>query len=148
MPEYDDDGKLIFTAEELKRIVRYQRWLIVILLLQLSMWGGCVVCVPVFGLDLGDAINFPLVLTVLSGMVAAIFAFLLYWVVRNPFSAMLVAAACCVPLLGLLVMLVVNSNVASVLKRHGVKVGYLGGASESDVQDDLAPWYQEDDAGW
>src|SRR5687767_13815661 len=75
------------SAEELRRIIRYQRWLIAVVLAQLALWGGFVALGVLGRGGFGGGVNFPIVLTFILGGVGGIFVFLISWELRGPFAA-------------------------------------------------------------
>ena len=136
------------SADGLKRIVRYQRWLIAVVLAQLALWGGFIALMALGGgLDLDDQMSFPVVLTFILGGVGGIFVFLLSWELRRGgFVALMLGLATLVPAMGLLVLTLVNGYASAELKKHGVKVGVFG-ASVADIDERPSP-YDDEDAGW
>jgi len=144
MPDFTDDRPRR-PADELRRIVRYQRWVVAILLAQIALWVGYIAIGLVRGAPVVGGLRFPTLLTFILGGVGGIYTFLLYWSIRNPFIAIVMGAGTVVPCIGVLVLLAANTAATSILKDHGVRVGFLG-AFESDIPDDSLA--DEDDAGW
>lgn len=136
------------SAEELRRIVRYQRWLVAVVLAQLALWAGFIVLNGLGGgRGAGDAVRFPVVLTFILGAVGGVFVFLLSWELRGAFAAVAFGLATVVPCMGLLILTLVNGYASAELKKHGVKVG-LFGASLEDVDRRPNPYADDEDAGW
>lgn len=134
------------SADELRRIVRYQRWLIAVVLAQLTLWLGVIVLTALSdGRFLGGT-EFPLVLTLILGAVGGIFVFLLSLELRGAFAAVVFGLATVVPCMGLIILTLVNGYATTELKKHGVKVGIFG-ASLAAI-DERPPPYDDDDAGW
>ncbi len=133
------------SPEELKRIIRYQRWLIAVVLAQLVLWGAFV-ALSILGSKRLTGLNFPLFLTILLGVVGGIFVFLISWELRGAFAAFVFGAATVVPCLGLVVLTLVNGYATNELKKHGLKVGMFGGNSAA-IEERTSP-YEDEDAGW
>jgi hypothetical protein len=134
------------SADDLRRIVRYQRWLIAVVLAQLALWGG-VIALTVLNRGRGPGMDFPMALTLILGAVGGIFVFLLSWELRGAFGAIAFGFATLVPCLGLLILTMVNGYATAELKKHGVKVG-LFGASLDDIRERPGPYDIDEDAGW
>jgi hypothetical protein len=147
MPVFDDEtGRPERSADELRRIARYQRWLIAVVLAQLALWGGFVALAALGG-RMGAAVRFPVVLTFALGAVGGVFVFLLSWELRGGLVAVTFGLATVVPLLGLLVLTLANSYASDELRRHGVRVGTFG-AHLDDIDDRRSPYDEDEDAGW
>lgn len=130
--------------EELKRIARYQRWLIAVVLAQLALWGGFIALTLVSGG--APSVEFPVALTVILGCVGGIFVFLLAWEIRGAFGAIVFGLATVVPCMGLLILTLVSGYATTELRKHGVKVGIFG-ASEGAINE-RPSLYDDEDAGW
>jgi hypothetical protein len=146
MTEWDDfdgpdDGR---AAERLKRLVRYQRWLVAVVLAQLALWGGSAVLMVTGRHAMGA--GFTLTLTEILGAAGAVFVLLAAWEVRGAVPAFLLACATVVPGLGLLVLAMVHGYVSAELRKHDVEVGAFG-ASPTAV-DERPGLYDDEDAGW
>jgi hypothetical protein len=133
------------SAAALKRLVRYQRWLLAVVLAQLALWGGNVALVALG--NGGPGLRFPLALTFLLGCVGGVFVFLLAWELRGPVAAVVFGAATVIPCVGLVVLTLVNGYATTELKKHGLKVG-LFGASAAAVDERADPYDHDADAGW
>ncbi len=133
------------SPDELKRIVRYQRWLIAVVLAQLALWGG-VVLLARLNPGRGPELDFPMALTLILGAVGGVFVFLLSWELRGAFAALVFGLATVVPLMGLVILTLVNGYASTELKKHGVPVGVFG-ASLAGVDERPNP-YDDEDAGW
>ncbi len=133
------------SADALRRIVRYQRWLIAVVLAQLALWLGFI-ALAFLGNGRTPAMPFPVVLTFILGGVGGVFVFLLSWELRGPFAAVVFGLATFVPCMGLVVLTLVNGYASTELRKHGVKVG-LFGASLAAV-DERPSLYDDEDAGW
>lgn len=139
------------SAEGLRRIARYQRWVIAVVLGQLALWAGYVGLMILGGLDpmrgRPPSPDFAMSLTLILGAVGGVFVFLLSWEVRGPFAALAFGPATLVPCLGLLILTMVNGYASTELKKHGVKVGVFG-ANQADIRDRPNPYDADEDAGW
>lgn len=146
MAAFDDEfGPAERPIEGLKRIARYQRWLIAVVLAQLALWGGFIVLSVLNGARNSD-VQFPITLTFILGCVGGIYVFMLSWELKGPFAALVFAPATVFPCLGLLILTLVNGYASAELKRHGVKVGVFG-ASAAAI-DERPSLYDDEDAGW
>ncbi len=128
-------------ADELQRVARNQRWIVAVVLAQLALWAGCLF----LGLTRRGGsldLEFPLFLTVALGCVGGIYAFLIYWTVRDPFWAVVMGLASIPPVVGLLTLTVVNGTATRTLNASGVAVG-LFGAEPADIDTAFA-WLDED----
>jgi len=134
------------SADELRRIVRYQRWLIAVVLAQLALWLGFI-ALMVLGRGRGPGMGFPVALTFALGCAGGIFVFLLSWELRGAFAALVFGLATVVPCMGLIVLTLVNGYATAELKKHGVRVGVFG-ASPADVRDRPDFYDADEDAGW
>jgi hypothetical protein len=134
-------------SDELRRVARYHRWVIVVLFAQVALWVAYFALAAIRGDVVFEAENVPIFLTFVSGGVGGIFVFLLYWTLRGPFSAVLMGLATVVPCLGLLVLLAASAAATAALRTHGIPVGLLG-AADSDIPDDHSPYGLDEDEGW
>jgi len=130
---------------ELKLIARYQRWVIACVLAQITMW----LCLLVMSfLERGwIETDIPLFLTVLLDIAGAVYAFLIYWTMRNPFLAVVMGLASIPPLLGLLALTAVNSTATRTLTANGVHVGFFG-VDLNKMEEEGGIYYDDEDAGW
>ncbi|MBN9122447.1 MAG: hypothetical protein J0I06_25440 [Planctomycetes bacterium] len=134
------------SPDELKRIVRYQRWLVAVVLAQLVLWAGYVGLLVVSGPRRPD-MDFPAALTLVLGAVGGIFVFLTSWELRGAFAAVVFGLATVVPCMGLLILALVYGYATTELRKNGVKVG-LFGASLAAVDERPNPYDADEDAGW
>src|SRR5437879_1154439 len=106
MAAWDDsdqaDGKR--SPDALRRIVRYQRWLIAVVLAQLALWGGYIVLGSFHSGEFAAATSLPMALTFILGGVGGVFVFLLAWEIRGAFAAILFGFATVIPCMGLLIL--------------------------------------------
>ena len=135
------------TAEELRRIVRYQRWLVAVVLGQLALWLGFI-ALGLLGAGFGgDAINFPAVLTLILGGVGGVFVFLTAWELRGAFAAVAFGLMTVVPCMGLMIIVLVNDYAPTALKTPGGPGGTCG-ASRPDIAARPPLYDHSEDAGW
>ncbi|QJW95488.1 hypothetical protein [Frigoriglobus tundricola] len=146
MAAWDDpDWPGARSADGLKRIARYQRWLIAVVLAQLALWLGFI-ALTLLNSGRAPGIDFPGVLTLILGGVGGVFVFLLAWELRGAFAAVVFGLATLVPCIGLIVLTLVNGYASTELRKHGVKVGVFGaGLADIDSRESL---YDDEDAGW
>jgi hypothetical protein len=145
MSDPTDDETPRRPAMELRRIARYQRWVVAVILAEIALWVGFIAISWLRDSPLNDGLRIPIVFSFILGGVGGVFTFLLYWTIRGPLAALLHGLAAVPPALGTLVLLLANTTATTVLKDHGVRVGIFG-AFESDIPDD--PPDDELDADW
>ncbi|WP_439620427.1 hypothetical protein [Gemmata sp.] len=145
MPESDDAAPRL-PADVLRRVARYQRWVIACVLSQLTMWLGLLV----LGILNGEWVDVevPLFLTFVLDLAGAAFSFLIYWTVRDPFWAVVMGLAAVPPIMGLLTMTAVNGTATATLTRNGVRVGFFGAELNEIEGDWFGAYDDEEDAGW
>ncbi|MBA4187156.1 MAG: hypothetical protein C0467_03975 [Planctomycetaceae bacterium] len=144
MPDFDDNSPRL-SVEELKRIARYQRWVIACVLAQITMWLGILILSILDGVWIDSEL--PLFLTVLLGLAGGVYAFLIYWEIRNPLWAAVMGLASILPLMGLLTLTAVNGLATQILNRNGVTVGFFG-ADVNTIEEQSGGFYDDEDAGW
>lgn len=132
------------SLDSLRRIARYQRWIIAVVLAQLALVGY--VALAELGRGRAADTDFPIALALISGGVGAAFVFMLSWELRGAFAAIAFGLATLVPVMGVLILTLVNGYASAELKKHGLKVGIFG-ANFAEVQD-RPVLYDIDDAGW
>jgi hypothetical protein len=144
---FDDDDEAIprRPADELRRIARYQRWIVAVVLAQLGLWVGCILLPLSRGSGFTNGSGFALTLTVILGCVGGVYSFLIYWSDRNPIWAVVMGLASIPPFLGFLTLAAVNSVATRMLKTNGVPVGMFG-ADIAAIEDE--PGFYDEDAGW
>src|SRR5689334_3924872 len=106
--DFDRDEAPRRPADDLRRLARYQRWIVGVVLAQVALWIGFLMLSLVRGHGIGDGMGFPLTLTAALGLAGGAFAFLIYSTVRNPVIGLVMGAACVPPFLGVLALVVVN----------------------------------------
>jgi hypothetical protein len=153
MPDWDDTdapgapAPAERTVAELQRIARYQRWIVSVVLAQLALWGG-VLLLALLGNRFAESPRFAVVLTFILGGVGAIYVFMLCWELnRGGVVALMFGAATVVPLMGLLVLTLVNGYATTELRKNGVRVGVFG-ASQADIAERRSPYDEDEEEGW
>ena len=146
-----DDESNERPADELRRVARYQRWLIASVVTQVGLWLGTIVLMFADDGVVGSRYESLLLrLTVILGCVGGVCAFLIYWTVRDPFWAVAMGLASVPPFLGVFALAVVNGTATRELAASGVAVGLFG--ADADAIPDgsgfgvFDPY--EEDAGW
>ncbi len=149
MPDFDDEeDSPRRPADELRRIARYHRWIVLLVLAQLTLWACCLLLSLRERTPFGGSSEFPIVVTVVLGCAGGIYSFLIYWTVRDPLWAVVMGLACIPPGMGLLVLAVVNGTATRELTDNGVKVGLLGADAEAIPDWPTYDAGDADDAGW
>jgi hypothetical protein len=125
------------TAADLRAIAGYQKVLILCLVGHLFIWlGYC----GAMALGLDDRrgsepfIRIALVLTLLVGLVAAVFVLLIGVQTRRAALGVILGILTIIPCLGLVMILVASMMATTVLQANGVWVGLLG-AKAADLAD-------------
>lgn len=134
--EWDEfsDGR---RGDEIRRIIRYQRWLIGLILMELVAW------VLVF-LVRGSG---PELMLVAFTLAAAAFVFMLETTLNGWVAGFLGGAMSLIPGLGVLVQVAVNRGATASLTKYGLKVG-LFGASVTDLKPVWTPYDIDPETGW
>jgi hypothetical protein len=143
MPTHDEEDSPRRSVDELRRVARYQRWIIASVLAQIGVW----IAFLVLGLagawnGYGSGFDFAVVLTVIFGCVGGIYSFLIYWSIRNPVWATVMGLASIPPAMGILTLTVVNGLATRTLTTNGVEVGMFG-ANATNIKEDR--WLDEDE---
>jgi hypothetical protein len=119
----DKDRKLSRT--DLRSIATFQKGILVCILLYFAA------VIAQFALP--PELRLFLLLGVLGlGVVATVFVFLLATHVYSTGVGVLLGILTLIPVLGLIVLLIINSKKTGILKDHGIRVGLLG-ANMSDL---------------
>ncbi len=112
-------GVLSGTREDLRSVARYQKGVIVCILIYLLAVFGQFALPPQARMILGIGV-------MCVGLTGAVFAFLLAMKTHGTGQGILLGILCLVPCVGLLVLLIINGKATNVLKQNGIKVGLLG----------------------
>ena len=107
------------SREDLKRVAKYQKGILVCILIYL------VAVIGQFAIPAEARAIIGLGVLVI-GLVGTVFVFLLAIKVYNTGVGVLLGILTLVPCIGLIVLLVVNGKATAVLKQNGIKVGLLG----------------------
>jgi hypothetical protein len=117
---------------ELRAIAMYQRYLILCILVQILSYIVYVITAIALRPDIknpGGAvaiIGILLVVLMIAGLAATVFAFLLTMKLSNVGLAILVLVLTLVPCVGLIALLTINGIATNRLRNNGVSVGFLG----------------------
>lgn len=112
-------GVISGTRADLLKVAQYQKGILVCILIYMFAVAGQFVLPPQVRPIVG--------LGVLAvGLVAAIFTVLLAMKTHGTVLGIILGILCLVPLLGFLILLVVNQKATTVLQLNGIKVGLLG----------------------
>ena len=133
------------SSEELKRIVRYQRWLIGLVLAQLALWAWWgVLSVTGAGRGPNEGARILLGAVVLA---AGAFVFMLESTLNGVAAGLFGGLLSLIPGLGLLFQVMANQAATTDLKKHGLTVGAFG-ASPAEVDTHWCPYDIDEDTGW
>ena len=107
------------SREDLLKVAKYQKGILVCILVYILAVVGQFALPPQIR---------PLVgLGVLAvGLIAAVFSILLAMKTHGTILGIILGILCLVPILGLLILLLVNQKATTVLQSNGIKVGLLG----------------------
>jgi hypothetical protein len=119
------------SRQELYRVARYQRGVLLCLLAQILIWVGSVVLRVGQQTPDGEAAVLPVQLLLSLGLivislVGVMFVFLLAINVYSTVVGVLLGILSLIPCLGLLILLIVNGKATSILRRNNIKIGFLG----------------------
>lgn len=112
-------GVVSGSREDLVKVAKYQKGILVCILVYIVAVAGQFALPPQLRPLLG--------LGVLAvGLIAAVFTILLAMKTHGTLLGIILGLLCIVPILGLLILLVVNQKATTVLQCNGIKVGLLG----------------------
>jgi hypothetical protein len=112
-------GVISGSREDLVKVAKYQKGVLVCILIYLLAVVGQFALPPQLRQILG--------LGVLAvGLVAAVFTILLAMKTHGTVFGIILGILCLVPILGLLILLLVNQKATTVMQSNGIKVGLLG----------------------
>ena len=112
-------GVLSGSREDLRSVAKYQKGILVCILIYLvSVFGQF--ALPV---DVRPLLGIGLLVVMLIG---AVFVFLLAMKTYGTGLGILLGVLSLVPLLGLIILLIVNGKATNILKENGIAVGLLG----------------------
>ncbi len=118
------------SREELYRVAKYQRGVLLCLLAQILIWVGSVVLQFSAGPPSPDGTPAPVQLLLSLGLivvslVGVVFVFLLAINVYSTVVGVLLGILSLIPCIGLLILVIVNGKATSVLRRNNIKIGFL-----------------------
>lgn len=105
--------------EDIKSIAIYQKGIIVCILVYILAIVGQFLVPPEMRVLVGAAV-------LVDGLVGAVFVFLLAIKINGPGVGILYGVLSLIPCIGLIILLVVNSQATTILKENGISVGLLG----------------------
>lgn len=117
-------GILSGSGEDLKKVAKYQKGIIACIAIYLVAMVG-LFTIPY---ELRYVIEFIILGT---GIVGAVFVFLLAIKVFGTWLGILFGLLCLFPCLGIFVLLGVNGKATSILKENGIQVGLFGAKNSS-----------------
>ena len=112
-------GVLSGTREDLRSVAKYQKGILVCILVYLIAVVGQFVLPP----ELRALVGIPVLI---AGIVGAVFVFLLAIKVYGTGLGIVLGILSLIPCIGLIVLLIVNQKATSILKQNGIQVGLLG----------------------
>jgi len=112
-------GVLSGDRRDLLDVAKFQKGILVCILIYLIA-GICRAVVP------PDLAVLVIIGVLCLGVAAAVFVFLLAIKIYGQGLGIVLGVLCIIPLLGLLVLLIVNGKATAVLKQNGIRVGLLG----------------------
>lgn len=119
-PLLNDDPEL------LRQIASRQRMLIAAIVISL----GATIGTPVAGLFFG-VLWLPQAFNLLSAVFSVVAMFRLTRLLRGAIVAVLYSVLAAVPLIGLLLLVQINNEASTRLKKNGIRVGFLGASPDS-----------------
>ncbi len=120
----NDDGE--FSHDDLRAIANYQKTILFCILINVGAYIA-------YFLVTENLKLFLLLGALAVGVVASIFIFMLAMRVYSTAVGVILGILTLVPLIGLIVLLIVNQKATSILNAYGVRVGLLG-ANSSDLE--------------
>ena len=112
-------GVLSGSRDDLRNVAKFQKGILVCILIYLIAIIGQFALPP----DLRPLVGLGVLLV---GLVGAVFVFLLAMKTYGTGLGILLGILSLVPLIGLIILLVVNGRATNILKQNGIKVGLLG----------------------
>ena len=112
-------GVLSGSRKDLRSVAKFQKGILVCILIYLIAVFGQFALPPEIRPIVGIGV-------LLVGIVGAVFVFLLAMKVYGTGLGILLGVLSLVPLIGLVVLLIVNGKATDIMKQNGIKVGLLG----------------------
>jgi hypothetical protein len=116
-------GVLSGSREDLRSVAKYQRGLLVCVLIYLGAVAASMILPRILPPELTIIAS---LLFAVAGIAGLVFVFLLSTKVYGTGLGVLFGLLTLIPCVGLIVLLVINQKATSVLRQNGVKVGLLG----------------------
>lgn len=107
------------SREDLLKVAKYQKGILVCILVYILAVAGQFALPPQIRPLVGLGV-------LVVGLIAAIFTILLAIKTHGTGLGIILGVLCLVPILGLLILLLVNQKATTVLQLNGIKVGLLG----------------------
>lgn len=107
------------TREDLRSVAKYQKGILVCILIQLIAVAGQFALPP-------DIRPIVALVTIPIGLAGTVFVFLLAIKVYSTAVGILWGILALIPCVGLLVLLTINGKATKILQENGIKVGLLG----------------------
>ena len=107
------------SREDLLKVAKYQKGILVCILVYILAVAGQFALPPQIRPLVGLGV-------LVVGLIAAIFTILLAMKTHGTGLGIILGVLCLVPILGLLILLLVNQKATTVLQLNGIKVGLLG----------------------
>ena len=111
------------TLQELYNVARYQRAVLMCLLVQILGGIASVLIIPAVSPPVALILNLGLLLV---GLASTVFVFLLATNVYSTGVGIVCGLLALIPCIGLITLLVINSKATSILRQNGIRVGFLG----------------------
>jgi hypothetical protein len=117
------------SRDALRNVATYQKAILLCILANIVVWIVAVSTQTV----LPPVLQVLLLLVILAvSVTATVFVFLLATQVYSTGMGVLLGILTLFPCIGLLTLLIINSKATTVLRKHGIRVGFLG-AKTSDI---------------
>lgn len=107
------------SREDLLKVAKYQKGILVCILIYILAVAGQFALPPQIRPLVGLGV-------LVVGLIAAVFTILLAMKTHGTGLGIILGVLCLVPILGLLILLLVNQKATTVLQLNGIKVGLLG----------------------
>ena len=107
------------SREDLLKVAKYQKGILVCILVYILAVVGQFALPPQIRPVVGLGV-------LVVGLIAAVFTILLAMKTHGTILGIILGILCLVPILGLLILLLVNQKATTVLQSNGIKVGLLG----------------------
>ena len=107
------------SREDLLKVAKYQKGILVCILVYILAVVGQFALPPQIRPVVGLGV-------LVVGLIAAVFTILLAMKTHGTVLGIILGILCLVPILGLLILLLVNQKATTVLQSNGIKVGLLG----------------------